>query len=258
MLADVYHGRNMAGVQPGEIKKLLVLETLPKPINFTGGMEPLSYGGTFTLERILGTVPVEPDGSAYFEVPALRSVFFVALDEHDLSVKRMQSFMTVQPGETPGCVGCHEQRTQHRPPARRGMPLAMRRAPSRIEPIADVPDVLDFPRDIQPILDRHCLACHDLGRRGGALILTGDRGPDVLAELFHDDRPQPGGRRPQPGRRATIRRGRSAVAASPLMKKLEPSHYQRAAVAAGEENGALLDRHRRHRIRAPTPRWAAA
>ena len=60
----------------------------------------------------MGTVPVEPDGSAYLELPALRSFFFVALDENDLSVKRMQSFLTVQPGETTSCVGCHEQRTQ--------------------------------------------------------------------------------------------------------------------------------------------------
>ena len=96
----------------GEIKKLLVLETLPMPIHYTGGMEPISYGGTFTLERIVGTVPVEADGSAYFELPALRSFFFVALDENDLSVKRMQSFLTVQPGETTSCVGCHEQRTR--------------------------------------------------------------------------------------------------------------------------------------------------
>ena len=55
----------MEGVRRGEIKRLLVLETLPKPINFTGGMDPLTYGGSFTLERILGTVPVEPDGSAH-------------------------------------------------------------------------------------------------------------------------------------------------------------------------------------------------
>jgi hypothetical protein len=81
ILADVYQGRNMAGVKRGEIKKLLVLETLPMPVHYTGGMEPISYGGTFTLERILGTVPVEADGSASFEVPALRSVFFVALDQ---------------------------------------------------------------------------------------------------------------------------------------------------------------------------------
>jgi hypothetical protein len=112
ILADIYEGRNMSGLKPGEIKKLLVLETLPMPIHYTGGMEPISYGGTFTLERIVGTVPVEKDGSAYFELPALRSFFLVALDEKDLAVKRMQSFLTVQPGEVTSCLGCHEQRTQ--------------------------------------------------------------------------------------------------------------------------------------------------
>jgi hypothetical protein len=58
VVQDVYQGRNMEGIQRGEIKRLLVLESLPKPINFTGGMDPLTYGGSFTLERILGTVPV--------------------------------------------------------------------------------------------------------------------------------------------------------------------------------------------------------
>ena len=106
-------------------------ESLPKPINFTGGMEPLSYGGTFTLERILGTVPVEADGSAYFEVPAMRSVFFIALDGSDRAVKRMQSFTGVQPGESLGCIGCHEQRTSAPPSGDRPAPLALRRAPRR-------------------------------------------------------------------------------------------------------------------------------
>jgi mono/diheme cytochrome c family protein len=176
MLADVYRGRNMAGLRRGEIKRLLVLETLPKPINYTGGMEPMSYGGTFTLERILGTIPVEADGSAYAELPALRSLFFVALDENDLSLKRMQSFMTVMPGETTGCVGCHEPRTTA-PPHQAGGLLAMRRPPSRIEPAAGVPEVIDYPRDVQPILDRHCVACHDEDKRQGGLSLSGDHGP---------------------------------------------------------------------------------
>jgi hypothetical protein len=118
-------------------------------MNYTGGMEPLSYGGTFTLERVLGTIPIEADGSAYAELPALRSLFFVALDENELSVKRMQSFVTVMPGETTGCSGCHEQRTQTAPCDAAGR-LAARRAPSRIEPYVGVPDVFDFPRDIQP------------------------------------------------------------------------------------------------------------
>ncbi len=175
VLQDILQGRNMAGVSPGEITQLLVLEQLPKPLNFSGGQEPLTIGGTFALERILGTVPVESDGSAFFEVPAGRPLFLVALDKHGLSVKRMQSFLTVQPGETTGCVGCHEQRLLAPP----SMPLldAAGREPSRIEAVAGVPDVIDYPRDIQPILDRHCVECHKPDRRDGNVELTGDRTP---------------------------------------------------------------------------------
>jgi hypothetical protein len=176
VLQDIYSGRNMEGVKRGEIKKLLVLQQLPKPVNFSGGMEPLTIGGSFTLAEVLGTVPVEPDGSAYAELPALRSLFFVALDENDLSVKRMQSFCTLLPGETTTCVGCHEQRTTT-PPHQPATLAALRRGPSRIEPIGDVPDVIDYPRDIQPILDRHCVKCHDEDRREGRVSLSGDRGP---------------------------------------------------------------------------------
>ncbi|MBI5385577.1 MAG: discoidin domain-containing protein [Verrucomicrobia bacterium] len=224
VLANVYDGRNMAGVKPGEIKKLLVLETLPKPINFTGGMEPLSYGGTFTLERILGTVPVEADGSACFEAPALRSLFFVALDEKDLAVKRMQSFTTLMPGETTGCVGCHEHRVK--PPAwdNRRRLLALAREPSRLTPISDVPEVLDFPRDVQPILDRHCLKCHDCDQRQGGVVLSGDRGPHYSLSYFTlTARDQlADGRNRAISSYAPRKLGSGGSA---LMAKLEPAHH---------------------------------
>jgi hypothetical protein len=223
LLSDVYEGRNMAGVQRGEIQQLLVLEQLPKPANFSGGSEPLTVGGTFTLQRVLGTVPVESDGSAYFEVPALRSLFFVALDTEQMSIKRMQSFVTVQPGETTSCVGCHEQRT--RAPHLRDSRLlqAMQRPPSRIEPCQDIPEVLDFPRDIQPILDRHCVACHDHDRREGDINLSGDRTPYYSTaywtmfskSLVVDGRNQYGNRPPR-----TI-----GSSASRLMTYLDGSHY---------------------------------
>ncbi|NQU26206.1 MAG: hypothetical protein HQ567_33380, partial [Candidatus Nealsonbacteria bacterium] len=181
VLMDVYKGRNMQGIKRGDIKKLLVMESLPKPINFTGGMDPLTYGGSFTLERVVGTVPVEPDGSAHLELPALRSLFLIALDENDLSVKRMQSFLTVQPGEVTGCVGCHEQRTESFLP--RANLMALNRRPSEIEPITDCPDVFDFPRDVQPVLDKLCVDCHGYektargGPYAGNVALTGDHGP---------------------------------------------------------------------------------
>lgn len=185
ILADAHLGRNMTGVKPGDIRRLLVLESLPKPINYTGGMDPLTYGGSFTLERVLGTVPVEEDGSAYFELPANRALFFVAQDAQGQTVKRMQSFMSVVPGETVSCVGCHEPRTRTAPNPGAPKLEALRRAPSAIEPIPGIPEVFDFPRDIQPILDRHCVSCHDYvphegvadGPRAGGVILSGDHGP---------------------------------------------------------------------------------
>jgi mono/diheme cytochrome c family protein len=185
VLANAYEGRNMAGVQPGDIRRLLVLESLPKPVNFSGGPDLTSWLGTFTLQRVLGTVPVEPDGSANFHVPAHRQLFFVALDEHDLSVKRMQSFASVMPGEVVGCVGCHEPRTRA-PEHHYARSLdALRRPSSKIQRFDGYPDVLDFPRDIQPILDRHCVGCHGYEQRKGGVLLGGDLGPTWSHAYFN-------------------------------------------------------------------------
>ena len=177
-LENVYTGRHMSDVAPGTVKKLLVLESLPKPINFTGGMDPLSYVGTFTLPRVLGTVPVEADGSVYFAAPALRPVFFVALDADGRSVKRMQSFTQLMPGERQGCTGCHEERTSAPfPYAAPGLVTAARRAPSVIDASERAFDVPDFPRHVQPVLDRHCVRCHNPDDRRGGVDLCADRGP---------------------------------------------------------------------------------
>ena len=173
-LVNAYDGRNMDGIPPGSIKKLLVLETLAKPINFSGGMEPLTYGGSFTMQRIVGTVPVEEDGSAFMELPALRSFFFVALDENDMSVKRMQSFLSVMPGESTTCIGCHENRTATPKPTTL---LATRRPPSKPTPYEGIPDVIDYPRDVQPVWDRNCVSCHNSQKRDGNVSLVGDRTP---------------------------------------------------------------------------------
>jgi cytochrome c553 len=225
ILSDVYNGRHMDGVKRGDIKKLLVLETLPMPIHYTGGMDPVSFGGTFTLMRILGTVPVEPDGSAYMELPALRSFFFVALDENDDSVKRMQSFLTVMPGETTSCVGCHEHRT--RTPENRsslGTLAALKRVPSKVEPIEGIPDIFEFPRDIQPILDKHCVKCHGHDMYDGGVNLTGDSGPMfshsyytlTYLRQFIDGRDNP---------KSSLAPRSIGAAASPLMKKIAGEHY---------------------------------
>ncbi|MDA3926840.1 MAG: polysaccharide lyase family protein [Kiritimatiellae bacterium] len=178
-LEDIYEGQQMREVKRGTIKKLMILESLPKPINFTGGMDPLSYVGTFTLPRVLGTVPVEQDGSAFFEVPALRPVFFVALDAEGRAVKRMQSFTQLMPGEHQGCVGCHEERTRAPTPyaSGRGIVKAVNRAPSKIDSSNRSFDVPDFPKHVQPVLDRNCVKCHNPDDRKGGVDLSADHGP---------------------------------------------------------------------------------
>jgi len=222
VLTDVYNGRNMTGIKRGDIKKLLILESLPKPVNFSGGPDLTSWLGTFTLERVLGTVPVEEDGSASFVLPAHRAVFFVALDENDLSVKRMQSFVSVAPGEVTSCAGCHENRTKTAPVMRTRVLQAMKRPPSRIKRFEGYPDVLDFNRDIQPIFDEHCVKCHNPVKFKGKLSLAGDLGVNwslpfyqMFARLLVADGRNGYGNQPP----RTI-----GTSASPLMKKLTPAH----------------------------------
>jgi len=181
ILENVYEGRQMEGVEKGTVKKLMILESLPKPVNFTGGMDPMSYAGTFTLPRVLGTVPVDPDGSAHFSAPALRALFFIALDGRGRAVKRMQSFTQVMPGEVMGCTGCHEERASA---PRTTYTTASRRAPSPIDTADRAFDVPDFPRHVQPVLDRHCVSCHNPDLRRGGVDLTGDHGP-MFSIAYH-------------------------------------------------------------------------
>ena len=242
VVANIYQGRDMemAGVKRGTVKRLLVLEDLPKPISYYSLPGLISMDGTHTLRRVLGTVPVEADGSASFEAPPLRALYFVALDENGLAVKRMQSYTMVMPGETQSCVGCHEPRTKSPVSEPSAALLALKRPPSRITPTPGVPDVFDYPRDIQPIWDKHCVRCHSAKKPSGRVILTGDYNEwfsqsyyalfahKQISDMF--------------GRYNTEFRGHRpygfGTGASPLMKKVDGSHH-----------GATLTRRERDTVR---------
>ena len=174
ILTDIYHGRNLPGIKRGEIKSLLVLEELPQPYSHN---DKQGLTRALTVRSVLGTVPIEPDGSAYFEVPAMRSLYFVALDANGTAVKFMQSFVSLVPGETSGCVGCHEYRNETIRDLSSVELAALRRPPSRPLRAKHVPAIYHHPRDVQPILDRHCVKCHGLDAPpAGGVVLTGDRG----------------------------------------------------------------------------------
>ncbi len=182
-LQNVYIGTHMQGVKPGTVKALRVVESPPKR-NWTGPRGWFGHGEeaaamnwhSFENKRILGTVPVEADGSAYFEVPGNTFVYFQALDAEGKMVQSMRSGVNVQPGETYGCVGCHEKRVGEAAPVTE-RPLAMQRAPSKMNGWYGPARLFSFQKEVQPVFTKNCLKCHDYGTRGGKkLNLSGDRG----------------------------------------------------------------------------------
>jgi len=181
-VVNVYTGTGMERVAPGTVKYLRVVEspekrfwTNPAWDGGTGQQAPAMAWNDFNNKRILGTVPVEEDGSAYFIVPADTFVYFQLLDERGMMIQSMRSGTIVRPGETRGCVGCHEDRRTSVPTPRYG--LAWRRPPRRLKPWYGPPRLFSYTAEVQPVFDRNCTSCHDYGREaGGKLNLAGDLG----------------------------------------------------------------------------------
>ncbi|MCX5670467.1 MAG: NPCBM/NEW2 domain-containing protein [Planctomycetota bacterium] len=147
------------------IKALRVLQVLPMsvpsggPPHETGVRVALAGDSVVPVRHVLGTVPVEEDGSAHFVVPANREMFFQALDSKGLAVQSMRSATYLHEGERLVCAGCHEPR--HNTPTRTQVPpLAMRREPSRLAPDVEGANPFSYARLVQPVLDRACVECH--------------------------------------------------------------------------------------------------
>jgi hypothetical protein len=161
LLADVK--RSFFAMPPGrEIRELRVFQILPKTATHTANDPRLGHANAESARLLLGTVPVEADGSAYFRAPAGKPLYFQAVDGQGRAVQSMRSATYLQPGERRGCIGCHEAPGS----AAANQPaLAMRRPPSRLQPGPAGSNPLSFPLLVQPVLDRHCVRCHD-GQEG--------------------------------------------------------------------------------------------
>jgi len=156
---------------PETIRALRIVEVLPKTTPYESdpwlGLPRAAPG-----KRVLGTVPVEPDRSAYFRAPSGVPLMFQALDERGQAVQMMRSITYLQPGETVSCIGCHEHRMTA--PPRDQMALALRRPPSTIQPGPDGSCPLSYPILVQPVLDKHCVSCHNPRKADGDVVLTDD------------------------------------------------------------------------------------
>jgi hypothetical protein len=155
-----------------DVRALRIVQVFPK--STPNSDSPRVGAGAQSLARgVLGTVPVEADGSAYFEMPSGVPVYFQALDEKGAAIQTMRSDTYVHQGELLSCLGCHEPKRQASPHARKAMPAALAREPSTIASDVSGSYPLTFPRLVQPVLDRHCVACHE--REAKAPSLSGER-----------------------------------------------------------------------------------
>ena len=169
LMLDVYQG--LTGVPRGEAKYLRVLEDLPRKGVRYGGVITTSGTRIYTVKRIFGIVPLEADGSALVTVPANRNVYFEVLDAEQREIQRMRSVVCLKPNETRTCVGCHEPKTT--------APVnvharAASRPPREPSPPPWGTQTLSFLRDVQPVLNDRCVACHAFDRWSNRLVLTDD------------------------------------------------------------------------------------
>ncbi len=184
-LDDMY--ADMPEVEKGSVKYLRIMQMIHwiKGLNEHGNkgiqFHPLAnaaecFGfGTGGQVRTVGTVPINDDGSAFFEVPADADLYFQALDENFRAVQRMRTHVEFQPGEFRGCIGCHETKTDAVGGYRMGQSLAGMTPVRPTPPPWGDQEFIDYEKHIQPIFDAKCVECHAGKADQGWLDLTAKR-----------------------------------------------------------------------------------
>ena len=218
LLLNVYDG--LTGIAPGAVKALRVVgvpaKTQPVMNSPNLGMTSDDPG-----KFVLGTVPVESDGSAYFHVPAGVGVFFQALDEKGVAIQTMRTLTYAQPGQTLSCVGCHDPRQNS--PGNAG-PVALTREPSKLTPGPEGSWPLRYDALVQPVLDAQCVRCHrpdSTDAEKSALDLTAAASYINLVAYGSPSLRDHVGARYSAGRSVV---GEGAAATSALLKLLQSGH----------------------------------
>ena len=185
-LQNAYIGQGTQGAQQGTIKKIRVVELLYKPVNFGWalGYGPGGFGGSITpigsnqacfdAKRIIGEATVHSDGSAFFKVPSRKPFYFQLLDDKNRVIQTMRSWTTLMPNETISCVGCHEDKNMPPPMNDTRQSLASRAGVEELRTFHGIMEPFSYPKFVQPVLDRHCVSCHNPNGKGKSLVLSAD------------------------------------------------------------------------------------
>ena len=173
LMHDVYQGIEPE-IERGRAEYLAVMEQV---IQSGGRGGSMGVGTIWYANRVVGLVPIEEDGSAHFEVPALRSLYFHVLDKEGRMLMTQGSDFHTMPGEFRSCIGCHEQRKGiDAPPEGSSSPIAAHKTPLRPRmPQWGTNGIIEYEVTVQPVLDKYCVECHSGPNPKAHLNLAGDR-----------------------------------------------------------------------------------
>ncbi|MDO4551432.1 MAG: SUMF1/EgtB/PvdO family nonheme iron enzyme [Planctomycetia bacterium] len=181
-IADIYNGPGLEGVPRGTIKKLRLFTYHFSYQNIGGLMGIVGADGPWDIKEVLGTVPVAADGSVRFRIPANTPISLQPLDENGQAIQLMRSWLTAMPGEVLQCNGCHEDTRQAAVPR---MSTGFLAKPADIKPWYGKRRGFSYAREVQPIIDRYCLECHDGSEKAAFPDLRGD----VFVKNYHSIQP---------------------------------------------------------------------
>ena len=156
-IADIYRGQGLAGIPRGSVKALRLFTYHFAHVS-SGGHNSVGVESSWDVKRILGTVPVEEDGSAFFRLPANMPISLQPLDEKGRALQLMRSWMVGMPGETVSCIGCHEGQNET---ASVRTTIAALKDPVDITPWQGPARPFSFALEVQPVLDTYCVGCHN-------------------------------------------------------------------------------------------------
>ncbi len=157
-IQDIYEGEGLRGIPRGTIKEVRLHAYEYAYVETKSDHDWQGIQSGWDIKRGLGSVPVEEDGSVIFKAPANTPISIQPIDENGVAVQWMRSWVVGQPGEIVSCIGCHEDQNQIVIPKR--VMASQKAATSLTLPEGGIRS-FTFDLEIQPILDRACIECHN-------------------------------------------------------------------------------------------------
>ncbi|MEG0454442.1 MAG: formylglycine-generating enzyme family protein, partial [Bacteroides sp.] len=224
-IQDIYEGEGLPNVPRGTVKKLRVLTYEYSYIKSPSDHTAQGVQSGWDLKRNLGEVPVEEDGSVLFKVPANMPISVQPLDSEGRAIQWMRSWFTGMPGETVSCVGCHEDQNQIPIPKR---VMASTMAPHKLQTPEGGVRSFTFDLEIQPVLDRACVACHNekakIDFRGGRRDNDDKKNPKLYSRSYLALHPYVHRQGPEAGMKV-LKPYEYFAEVSPLLQLLRNGHY---------------------------------